>query len=174
MCISKCELSNGTFYLLESNVFKQCDVCVSVYKDRAGEPALIFGGVPAAVPQAGCAGAGGAFWQAQRQVQYYFWWVFSFWLLQRLTWNILLFLLWMLGNLEPVSLYLFWLGWMMLRVDQDVNTHLNPNPSLTLEMTTIQMAVTQLQWPCHLHATQVRHSSRKKNTFHYRFLQTLR
>lgn len=53
----------------------------------------------------------------------------------------------------------------MLRVDQDANTHLNPNPFLTLEMTTIQMAVTRLQWPCHLHATQVRHSLRKKIHF---------
>lgn len=36
-------------------------VCVCVCVDRAGEPALIVGGVPAAVPQTGCAGAGGAF-----------------------------------------------------------------------------------------------------------------
>lgn len=36
-------------------------VCVCVCVDRASEPALLPGGVPAAVPQTGGAGAGGAF-----------------------------------------------------------------------------------------------------------------
>jgi len=36
-------------------------MCVCVCLDRAGEPALIPGGVPAAVSQTGRAGAGGAF-----------------------------------------------------------------------------------------------------------------
>ena len=45
--------------------------CVSVcmHVDWAGEPAHIPCGVPAAVPQTGCAGVGGTFWQTQGQVQ---------------------------------------------------------------------------------------------------------
>lgn len=61
----------------------------------------------------------------------------------------------------------------MLRLDQDVNTHLNPNLSLTLETTTIQMVATRLQWPCHLHATRVRHNSKNK-FFIIRFYKHLR
>lgn len=41
----------------------------SVCVDRAGEPAVVSGGVPAAVPQTGSAGVGGAFRQTRRQVQ---------------------------------------------------------------------------------------------------------
>lgn len=36
-------------------------ICVCMCIDRAGEPAVISGGVPGAVPQTGCAGSGGAF-----------------------------------------------------------------------------------------------------------------
>ena len=46
----------------------------------------------------------------------------------------------------------------MLNLDRDVNTHPNPNLSLTSEIITIQMVATQPQWRLHLHATQVRYS----------------
>lgn len=52
--------------------------------------------------------------------------------------------------------FFFWTGWMTLRLDQDVNTHPNPNLSLTLETITTQMADTQPQWPLLLHVIQVR------------------
>lgn len=35
-------------------------VCVCACADRAGEPAVVSGGLPAAVPQTGRAGPGGA------------------------------------------------------------------------------------------------------------------
>lgn len=44
----------------------------------------------------------------------------------------------------------------MLSLAQDVNTHLNPNPSMISEKTTNQMADSPLQWPPHLPAIQVR------------------
>lgn len=45
--------------VLRKMILIAVSVCVCV--DRAGEPAHVSRGVPAAVPQTGCAGVGGAF-----------------------------------------------------------------------------------------------------------------
>lgn len=80
-----------------------------------------------------------------------------FWSGQSLVWAVRF---WFQSQPMIVSMFFFslLLGWVTLSLDLDVNTHLNPSPFSTLGKTTIQTAATRPQWPCHLHATQVRRS----------------
>lgn len=66
-----------------------------------------------------------------------------------------LFLYLFLFYLFFLNLFLFQLGWLKRRIGQSVNTHPSPNPSLTLEMSTIQTEATQARWLRLRHATLV-------------------
>lgn len=56
---------------------------------------------------------------------------------------------------QKILTFFFLPGWLKHRIGQNVNTHRNPNPFLTLEMSTTQTEATQARWLHLLHATLV-------------------